>query len=176
MDIPQTTISFAFPGIIRDDPDFFAAYLVNHILGGGTFSSRLYNEIREKRGLAYRVYSYLSFDEHSGIISGSSATSTERADQTKRLLLDEFDRISTEGPTADELSAAKSYIIGAYAINNLNTSTSIANVLVAIQRANLGNDYIDRRESYINSVTLEDARRISRRLFSATPTFVTVGK
>ena len=176
VDVPQTLITLVLPGIKRDDPDFFAAWLVNHILGGGSFTSRLYDEVRSKRGLAYSVYSYLATYEHGGVIGGGSATSAERADQTQKIILEEFERMATSGPTQEELDSAKRYVIGTYAIQNLDTSGKIASVLVSIQQQGLGIDYIDRRASYINSVTLEDARRVSGRLFGGSPTLITVGK
>ena len=173
--VPQTTISLTLPGIKRDDPDFYAGYLVNYILGGGSFSSRLYTEVREKRGLAYGVYSYLGTYESAGIVGGGSATGTETTDKAIKIILDEFRRMAEEGPTADELEKAKQYITGSYAIQNLDTSDKIASVLVAIQQANLGLDYIDKRAEYISAVTLDDAKRVSKRLFSGDPTLVTVG-
>jgi zinc protease len=173
---PQTSIRIALPGIKRDDDEFFAGYLANYVLGGGSFSSRLYNEVREKRGLAYGVFSYLGTYDHTGIVGAGSATRTDRADQTLEVILSEIDRMAREGPTAEELEKAKKYIRGSYAIANLDTSSKIASVLVAIQDANLGIDYIDKRAEYIDSVTLEDAKRISAKLFGGKPSIVTVGQ
>ncbi len=175
-DTPQTNIRLALPGIKRDDPDFYTAYLVNYILGGGSFSSRLYEEVREKRGLAYGVYSYLGTYDRAGIVGGATATRSERTKKTLDVILVEFSRMAKDGPTAEELEKAKKYIIGSYAISNLDTSGKIAGVLVAIQQANLGIDYIDKRAEYISSVTLEDARRLATQLFGGKPTIITVGK
>lgn len=173
---PQTNIRLALPGLKREHPDFYATYLVNYVLGGGSFSSRLYKEVREKRGLAYGVYSYLATFDTAGLIGGGSATQADRASTTLEVLSAEFERIGREGPTAEELEQAKAYIVGSYAISNLDTSSKIASVLVAIQRANLGIDYIDKRAEYINNVTLEDARRVAKKYFSTPPLFVTVGQ
>ncbi|MEP0943016.1 MAG: pitrilysin family protein [Rhizobiaceae bacterium] len=175
-DTPQTNIRIALPGIKRDDNDFFAGYLANYVLGGGSFNSRLYGEVREKRGLAYGVYSYLGTYDHAGIVGAGSATRTERAQQTVDVILSEIERMAKEGPTAEELEKAKKYIRGSYAIANLDTSGKIASVLVAIQQANLGIDYIDKRADIIDAVTLEDARRISAKLFGGEPTVITVGQ
>ncbi|MGI9365398.1 MAG: M16 family metallopeptidase [Rhizobiaceae bacterium] len=174
--VPQTSISLALPGIKRKDPEFFAAYLVNYVLGGGSFSSRLYSEVREKRGLAYGVYSYLGTYDHAGFFGSGSATRADRANQTVDVMLAEIARMGTEGPTEAELEKAKQYIRGSYAIANLDTSGKIASVLVAIQDADLGIDYIDRRSSYIDAVTLEDAKAIAAKLFADKPTVITVGK
>lgn len=175
LDGPQSMIRIVMKGIKRDDPDFYAAYLVNYILGGGSFSSRLYKEIREKRGLAYGVYTYLGTQDYSGIIGGGTATRADRADETLGIMLDEISRMAKDGPEEDELAKAKKFIIGSYAIRNLDTSGKIASVLVAIQQENLGIDYIDKRAEYIGAVTIEDARRVARKLYSGTPTIVIVG-
>lgn len=176
LDVPQTSISFAMPGIKRDDEDFFTAYLVNYVLGGGAFSSRLYDEVREKRGLAYSVGTYLSLRDHAGLVAGGSGTGSERAQQTVDIILEEISRMAAEGPTQEELDSAKAYIKGSYAISNLDTSSKIAEVLVAIQESELGIDYIDKRAAYLDAVTLEDAKRVSKELLSSDPTVVTVGR
>ena len=173
---PQTNIRIALPGIKREDPDFFAGYLANYVLGGGSFSSRLYSEVREKRGLAYGVYSYLGTYDHAGIVGSGSATRADRSQQTVDVMLAEFERMAKEGPTAEELEKAKKYIKGSYAIANLDTSGKIASVLVAIQNLGLGVDYIDKRADYIEAVTLEDAKRVSAKLFGGKPTVITVGR
>ncbi len=175
LNVPQSIIRMALPGVKRDDPDFYAAYLMNHILGGGSFSSRLYNEVREKRGLAYGVYSYLATLDHAGAIGAGSATRNDRAAQTIEIMRKEIKRMAEEGPTAKELEQAKKYIIGSYAINNLDSSTKIAQVLVAIQTENLGVDYIERRGDYISAVTLEKIKSVAKRLLSVEPTIIIVG-
>ncbi|MEZ5871790.1 MAG: pitrilysin family protein [Nitratireductor sp.] len=174
-DIPQSQIVMAYPGVKRDDPEFFAAYIANHILGGGTFSSRLYDEIREKRGLAYSVDSNLSTYDHAAFISVSSATRNDRAGETVDLMRSEIARFAKDGPSEAELEAAKKYIIGSYAINNLDTSAKIASTLLAMQTEQLGIDYIDRREKLIGAVTIDEVRAIATKLFSVKPTLVVVG-
>ncbi len=173
--IPQSIIRVVFDGLKRSDKDFYAAYLMNYVLGGGSFSSRLYEEIREKRGLAYGVYTYLGTQDHAGFIGGGTATRADRADETLKILLAEVERMAKDGPTKEELEKAKKYITGSYAISNLDTSGKIASVLVAIQRENLGIDYIDKRAEYIAAVTIEDTRRMARKLLSNKPTIVIVG-
>ena len=175
-DTPQTNIRIALPGIKRDSPEFYSAYLVNYVLGGGSFSSRLYTEVREKRGLAYGVYSYLGTYDHAGFVGSGSATQADRAQKTVDIILQEIARMGKEGPTQEELDKAKKYIIGSYAIANLDTSNKIASVLVAIQQANLGIDYVDKRAEYIAAVTLEDAKRVAAKLYGSKPTVITVGR
>ncbi len=175
MDIPQSIISMALPGLKRSDPEFFAAYIANHILGGGTFSSRLYEEVREKRGLAYSVYAHLATYTHGAFTIVGSATSNERVEDAIRVIRNEIKKMAQDGPTPAELEAARKYIIGSYAIRNLDTSIKVAGVLVAIQQINLGIDYIDRREEIINAVTLDDVKKVAARLLSVEPTLVIVG-
>ncbi|MCC2113752.1 MAG: insulinase family protein, partial [Hyphomicrobiales bacterium] len=103
MAIPQTVIRFGTGGLKRADPDFIPAYILNHILGGGSFTSRLYNEVREKRGLAYSVYTLLAPYEHSAIFLGGVATRADRAEAALALIRAEIKRIAEDGPTEEEL-------------------------------------------------------------------------
>lgn len=174
-ELPQTMLRLAYPGIERKDPQFFAAYLVNHILGGGTFTSRLFDEVREKRGLAYDIGSALVNNEYSNGLAISTATRSDRAGETLDLIRKEVRRLAEEGPTQAELDAAKKYVVGAYAINNLNSSMAIAGTLVELQLDDLGIDYIQRRAGLIEAVTLDDAKAVARRLLSADPAIMVVG-
>lgn len=174
-DLPQTSLRLAWPGVERKDPDFFAAYVMNYVLGGGTFSSRLYTEVREKRGLAYGINSYLINYDHAASLGISTATRSDRADETLRIILDEVARMAAEGPTEDELEAAKKTIIGGYAVGNLDSSSAVASTLVELQLSELGIDYIERRTDLINDVTLERARETAARLFSVEPSVMIVG-
>ena len=171
----QTTIALALPGLGRQSPDYLAAYLMNHVLGGGTFSSRLYDEIREKRGLAYSVGSSLSTLDHAAYLTASLSTRADRAEEVIALVKAEIERMANDGPTERELSAAKRFVIGSYAINNLDTSSKIAQVLISMQTENLGIDYIERREGLINAVTLEQVKAVAKRLLANEPTIIVVG-
>jgi zinc protease len=161
--VPQAVIRLGGSGIPRKDPDFMAAYLVNHILGGGSFTSRLYDEVREKRGLAYGVYSYLSNLRHTSLFIASTQTSADQTREALELIEKEIRRMVDEGPTEAELAKAKAYLKGAYALN-FDTSTKIASMLLQIQLDDLGIDYINRRTGIIDAVTIEDARRAAKRL------------
>ncbi len=163
LDVPQAVVTFGGTGIARKDPDFMAAYIVNHILGGGSFSSRLYQEVREKRGLAYSVYDSLVWLNHSALFIGGTATRADRTGETLDLIQKEIHRLAEDGPTADELAKAKAYLNGSFALN-LDTSSKIAALLVQLQRDGLGIDYFSRRPEMINAVTLDDARRVAKRL------------
>jgi len=174
-DLPQTSLQLAYPGVSRDAPDFFAAYLMNHILGGGTFSSRLFDEVREKRGLAYSVDSSLVTNKYSSGLVISTATRSDRAQETLQVMRDVIRRMAEEGPTEAELSAAKKYVIGSYALNNLDTSTAIAATLLSLQEQDLGIDYIQRREALIDAVTLDQVKAVARKLLVAEPALLVVG-
>ncbi|MFJ5487184.1 M16 family metallopeptidase, partial [Hansschlegelia beijingensis] len=123
--------------------------MANHILGGGSFSSRLFTEVREKRGLAYSVYSYLSPYDHAGMFLGGVATRNDRAGQSIDLIQAEIRRMATEGPTPKELDGARKYLIGSYALR-FDTSTKIANQLVHLQLDELGIDYVARRNDLVD--------------------------
>ena len=172
---PQTTVMLALPGVKRSDPDFFAAFLVTQVLGGGTFSSRLYEEVREKRGLAYSVGADLSTFDHAAYLAASSGTRSDRVGETLSIIRSEIARMAAEGPTQEELDRVKRYVIGSYAINFLDTSVKIARALVTMQTEGLGIDYINRREELINAVTLEQAKAVAARLLGQEPTTVVVG-
>jgi zinc protease len=112
LDVPQTVVMFGGPGVRRHDPHFMAAYVVNHILGGGTLSSRLYREVREKRGLAYSIYESLLWMDHSALVVGTTGTRADRAGETIDAIEKEVRRIAVDGPTQQELDEAKSYLKG----------------------------------------------------------------
>jgi zinc protease len=175
MNIPQTIINFAGPGVKRDDPDFVAASIATMILGGGGMTSRLYDEVREKRGLAYSVGLGLRAYDHSGLVVGGTRTRADQADAVTELIRGEIARFAAEGATEDELAKAKSYLIGSYALR-FTTSNAIASQLLAIQMDDLGIDYINRRNDLIAAVTLDDIKRVARRLFGGDLLFVRVGQ
>lgn len=174
-DLPQTSIRLAYPGIERKDPAFFAAYLMNEVLGGGTFSSRLFEEVREKRGLTYGIGSSLSTRRYSSALAIATSTRSDRVGETLEIIRNEVRRMAEEGPTQKELEAAKRYTIGAYAINNLDSSGSIASTLTQLQLEELGIDYIDRRGPLIDAVTIEQVREQAQRLLTTKPAVMLVG-
>lgn len=175
MPVPNSRVTLVYKGLKRDHPDFFAAHLMNYILGGSSFSSRLYLEIREKRGLAYGVSSGLGTFKNAAYLSAGTSTRAENLDEAVAVMKSEIAKLAEHGVTEAELEAAKKYIIGSYAINNLDTSGKIARVLVAIQTEDLGIDYIDRRREKIDGVKLSDVNRVAKELLSVEPTVVIVG-
>ena len=164
VDVPQSTIRFGLPGIPRHDPDFWPGVVVNHILGGGVFSARLFREVREKRGLAYSVHSQLASLDHSSLFSGGTSTKNERAAESLSVIEEEIAKLAAEGPSADELDKAQKYLIGSYALR-FDTSTKIAGNLVSLQLDGHPVEFLDERNGKIAAVTLEDTLRVARRLF-----------
>ena len=173
--LPQTSLQLAYPGVPRDAPDFFAAYLMNHILGGGTFTSRLFDEVREKRGLAYGVDSSLVTHEYSSGLVISTATRSDRSAETLAVIRETVRRMAEAGPTEAELAAAKKYIIGSYPLNNLDSSNAIAATLLSLQEEKLGIDYMDKRSALIEAVTLDQVKAVAKKLLVTEPAILVVG-
>lgn len=174
-EIPQSVVIFGSNGIKRGDPDWYAASILFEILSGG-FGSRLTEEIREKRGLTYGVSAYPLPLEKAGIIVGSVSTVNNRVAESIRLIKDIWQKFGDDGPTLEEMRNAKDYINGSFALRFTN-SKSIAGVLNAVQRFDLGVDYLKSRSELINSVTLRELKRVAKRLFEANAlTFAIVGQ
>lgn len=161
---PQTAIYFGRPGLSRDDADAMASVVVNHCLGGGTFSSRLFQEVREARGLCYSVWSMLRFNDGGSTLLGATATPNERAGEALAVIQGEFARLVQEGIGTDELEAAKSYLTGSYGLN-FDTSRSIANLLLGLKFDGREPSWLDERNRRIAAVTETDAARAIERLF-----------
>ncbi len=165
MPLMQSVVVFGMPGLKRDDPDFYAAYVMNYILGGGGFTSRLYEEVREKRGLAYSVYSYLAPLEYVGLYMGGVATRNDGVAQTLEIIRAEIAHLAETGVSAEELSAAKQYLTGAFPLR-LDSGNKVAGILVHMQFESLGIDYLDRRNGYMEAVTMADIIRVAKRLLN----------
>jgi zinc protease len=173
--IPQSVVLFGHSGIKRNDPDYYAAYVMIRILGGGGFTSRLTEEIREKRGLAYSVYSYLSALDRAGLIMGGVATANDRVAKSVELIRAEWAKMMAKGVTYEELADAKTYLTGSF-FTRLNSTRRIASVLLSVQLDRLGIDYLERRNALIEAVGMNDIKRVAKRLLDpAKLTFVVVG-
>lgn len=165
-DIPQSSILVAEKGLMRSDPDFYAAYVMNHMFGGGSFTSRLYAEIREKRGLVYSVGTGIYPFDYSSLILGSAGTANKRAHETLSVMKAEWQKMAKEGATQTELDDAKTYLTGSYPLR-FSSSGRIGSMLVGMQAAELGIDYMQKRNGYIEAVTLADIKRVAARLLIA---------
>lgn len=173
---PQSLITFTAPGLKRDDPDFFAAYVTNYILGGGGFSARLMDEIREKRGLTYGIYTRMTTYDHLGLWSGSAQTMNEKAGELIARTKAELHKMATEGPTEKELADAKSYLTGAYPLS-FDSNAKIAGAIMGIRQEELGLDYIATRNAKVEAITLEDVKRVAAKYLEPENfTFIAVGQ
>ncbi|MDB5511888.1 MAG: insulinase family protein [Enterovirga sp.] len=162
LDVPQSVIRFGTAGLSWRDPDFIPAYVLNHVLGGGAFTSRLFQEVREVRGLAYGVGTSVVSYRHAAMTWGYTATKNERVAECLEVIGSEIARLSREGPTDDELAKARDYLTGSYALG-FDTSTKIAHQLVQIAFEGLGIDYIRRRNELVAAVSQDDIRRAAAR-------------
>jgi zinc protease len=175
-DVPQSAIRFALPGIKRDDPAFFPAYVMNYVLGGGGFSSRLYDEVREKRGLAYSTYTYLSPFDHAGLVIGGAGTVNAHAGEALNIIKGQLRRMAESGISANELDDAKTYLTGSFPLR-FRSSGQIAAMMTGLQLENLGIDYWNRRNGMVEAVTRDEANAAAKRLLDLDHlTVVVVGK
>ncbi len=173
---PQSTALFGHAGIERDDDDFFAAFVLNVILGGSNFDNRLMDEVREKRGLTYGVGTYLVPKDHAALYLGSVASSNDVVAEAIAVIRDEWRRLAEEGVTPEELETAKRFLIGAYPLR-FDGNGPIAEILVGMQREGLPIDYIATRNEKVAAVTLEEVNRMAAELLDPDALhFVVVGQ
>ncbi|MBM3541052.1 MAG: insulinase family protein [Alphaproteobacteria bacterium] len=163
--VPQSVASFGHAGPVRRDPDYYAAFVANHVLGGGSFNSRLYREVRDKRGLAYSVYSFLNPMDAGGFVQGGVATQNARLAESVALIRAEWRRMADGGVSAEELAAAKAYLTGSFPLQ-FDSTDRIARFLVSIQLDDLGIDFLERRNGHIEAVTADDVARVAKRVFA----------
>lgn len=173
MAVPQSVAVFGLPSVKRKHPDFMTAFVLNHILGGGGFASQLMEEVREKRGLAYSVYSYLLPEDHASTLVGSVATKNESIAESLTVIRDVLKHIASNGPTQEELDNAKKYLVGSYALR-FDTSSKIASQLLGLQLEDFGPDYIEKRNGLIEAVTLADIKRVAAAQLDPSQLIVTI--
>ena len=173
---PQSVAVFGQPGMALDDPDYFTALTLNQILGGGSFESRLMDEVREKRGLTYGVYSYLLSRDLANVYLGSVSSSNDRIAEAIEVIRDEWAKAEADGVPQEELTDAKTYLPGAYPLR-FDGNGPIANILVGMQMMGLPIDYIATRNDRVEAVTLEDVKRVASELLEPENLhFVVVGQ
>lgn len=174
-DTPQSVAIFGHKGMKRHDPDFFAAYVLNVILGGGGFEARLMTEVREKRGLTYGVFSHLVPKNHAELYLGRVASANNRIAEAVSVIQDEWAKMSEHGVTQDELDRAKTYLTGAYPLR-FDGNGPIAKILVGMQMDGLSPDYVATRNAMVEAVTLDDVKRVAGELLDPEALhFVVVG-
>jgi zinc protease len=162
LDVPQSTICFGRQGVTRDDPDFDAATVVNHCFGSG-MTSRLFKEVREKRGLCYSIGTKNAVRAHAAVFSGQTATSNERVVEAIAVIRDQMKRLAEAGIAPDELERAKHYLTGSYALQ-FDTSGKIAARLCKLQLEGRDVTRLDTRNASIEAVNVTDAARAASRL------------
>ena len=172
-DIPQSSAAFVQEGLARDDPDFIPAYVMNHILGGGGFSSRLTEEVREKRGLTYGVYSYLAPYDRAALMAGGVASSNDRVAEAIEVIRGEWARMREAGVTEEELDEAKRYLTGAYPLR-FDSNAKIAGQLAGLMEEGFTPVYLEERNALIEAVTVDDVARVAQRLLHPEALMVTV--
>jgi zinc protease len=174
--IPQSVVIFGEQGIGLHDKDTYAELVMNRILGGDPFNSRLGNEVREKRGLAYTIGTGTIHLDHVDLLAGHVGTQNAKASETIKIIRAEWARLRDDGPTAQEVDEAKTYLTGSYALG-LDSTGAIASRLLGLQENSFPSDYFIRRPKLIGAVTLDDVKRVAKRLLDpAKLTFVVVGE
>ncbi|HYC65703.1 MAG TPA: pitrilysin family protein, partial [Reyranellaceae bacterium] len=174
--VPQSVVLMALPGVPRDDPDWYPAFIMNHVLGGGGMASRLFTEVREKRGLAYGASSSLRHYRKASLFVASTASANERVAEAIRVARAEFARLRDHGVTEQELADAKTFLTGSLAIS-LDSSPAIAGLMHAMQIDGLPRDHLQKRPGLIAAVKAEDVRRLARRVLrDELLTTIVVGK
>lgn len=161
-ELTQANIILGHAGVSRGNPDYYAVSVMNYILGGGGFESRLMQNIREEKGLAYDIHSFFDPSRYGGIFQVGLQTKNESANTAITEILKEIRRIRDEQVSDTELSDAKSFLTGSFPLR-FETGSRIAGFLVAVEYYGLGLDYIDKYPSYINGVTKEDVQRVARK-------------
>jgi zinc protease len=160
-EITQANIILGHVGVSRNNPDYYALTVMNYILGGGGFSSRLVEEIRDKRGLAYSVASFFDPGKYPGSFQIALQTKNASAREAIALSLEEMKRIRTQGVSEKELDAAKKYLMGSFPMR-FDTQGKLVNFLTQIEYYGLGLDYPEKYPSLIRSVTREDVLRVAK--------------
>jgi zinc protease len=161
-DITQANIAMGHVGISRENPDFYACMVMNYILGGGGFSSRLMDNIRDNKGLAYSVHSGFTARKEPGPFQVDVQTKNESANEVIAETLKEIRRIRSELVSEKELNDAKAYLTGSFPLR-MDTSAKIAGILTSIELYNLGLDYPQKYPVLINAVTRDDVRRVANK-------------
>ena len=175
-DLEQSVVVFGEAGTARKDPDFYAAVLLDDILGGGNLTSRLEESLREKRGLVYSVGTYINPSTMSPSSAARWRPRTRRPASRSQLVREEWQRMHDEGPSATELADAKTHVIGQFPLRFTSTYGA-ARTLLAIQLDGQPIDYIDRRATLYEQVSLDDAKRVARKLYDpAALRFLLLGK
>jgi zinc protease len=173
MNVPQSVAVFGLGAMPRRDPEFIPAFVLNQILGGGGFASKLMEEVREKRGLAYSVYTNVYPYQHASIFSGGVATRNDAMGQSLDVIRDELKKMADQGPSQEDLDNAKNYLIGSYPLR-FDTNAKIATQLLGLRMDGFGPEYVENRNAMIAAVTLDDMKRVAKKLLETENLIVTI--
>ena len=172
-DFPQTAVLFGHKGLKRNHKDFFSARIINYVLGGGGFQSRMYKNVREKKGLVYSIYSYLVPYKNNDIILGGFQSRNKSVYEAISLVKEEWDKINKFGITKKEFEEAKTYYKGSFTRNFTSTS-SISSLLKTVQVYNLDLDYFKNRNKIIDSLNLKEVNKVAKTLFKKNDLYFTI--
>ena len=161
--IPQSIAMFGQRGLKRDDPDFYALYILNYIWGGGSFESRLMKAVREDKGLAYNVNSFLELSQNDGLLRGYVATKNAKIHEALAIAKAEMHRLKNNGVTESEVTDAKNYLILSFPLR-MDKTDMLAELLTSMQLNQLGSDFLNKRNRYFEKVTVEDVNRVAKKL------------
>lgn len=175
-DTPQSVARLGQPGMKITNPDFFAAFILNTVMGGGGFESRLMDEVREKRGLTYGIGTFMVDSDYTEALMGSFSTVNPRMGEAVSVVQDEWRKMAEEGISEEELASAKLYLTGSYPLR-FDGNARIAGMLVSMQMDGYSVDYPETRNDKVNAVTLEEANRVAGELYQPDNLrFVVVGQ
>ena len=170
----QAITIFAVGGTYRNNIDFYPLYIANYILGGSGLNSRLSQVIREQEGLTYGIYTTLTESDAAAMIQGSYSATPDNFNKARKLLLSEWNKMAKEGAKKEELQQAKDALVSSFNLRFASIS-GIASMLTAMQKYNLGKDFLEKRNDYIKAVTLQEVNAAAKKYFSITPDFVSIG-
>ncbi len=162
-DVPQTVVTFGLPGIARQDEDFYTFFVLNHLLGGSGLNSRLATSIRREAGLTYYAYTYPDLYRHAALLRGVFASRSDEAGRAIGLLRETLAKAASEGFSQAELDNARSYLTGSFPLS-LDSTGSLTSYLMTMQMEGLGIDYLDKRNAFIEAVTLKEINNLTKRL------------
>ncbi|MGQ0741524.1 MAG: M16 family metallopeptidase [Alphaproteobacteria bacterium] len=173
LNIPQPAAVFGFSGPKRADPDFIPTYVANYIFGGGGFSSRLMNEVRDKRGLTYGIFTGVTDYRAAGIVVGRVESDKATISEALDVVRSELVRFARDGASEKELADAKTYLIGSFPLS-FDSNVRMAATLNGFQRVGLGADYVEKRNALVGAVTLERVNAVAKKYFDSSRLTVVV--
>ena len=173
--LPQSIAQFAAPGVARNNGDFYPLYVANHILGGSGLTSRLSLAAREDEALTYGVYSYMSTAEKAPLLLGGFSATPENFSRVKEIVREEWRKMGEKGVTSEEFNAAKEYLLASYNLRFASIG-DIADILTAMQKEELGIDFLQKRNDYIRNIKLQEVNNAARKYFGNEKLrFITIG-